>query len=189
MELAIELLEAQIAAAEGQGGYVLALLGALCLPDIAGAMGSDDGRAAKDKYIGWYDKWVEPLPAEDVRRLFEDLDNPNVPTDLPHFVSGADCWAFRCVMLHQGRTDHDDLSYDRIMFLETGTRDNGIHFADVGGPLLINLATFCGHILEGTRRWHLAMAGTESYERNRAASLRRYPEAFGRLRFGAPIIT
>ncbi len=189
--MAIELLEDQILGALNHGGYVLALMGALCLPDIAGAMETEDGRAERDRYVRWYDRWVAPLRAEAVQALFEQWGNPNVPHDLPHPISGANCWAFRCAMLHQGRSEHPDMRNSCIMFLEPGSKDNGIHYAEMGegGPLQIKLETFCGQIVEGSRRWRREMAGQEIYEHNLARGLRRHPESFRDFRLGGPIVT
>jgi len=40
--------------------YFLSLFTALAVPDIAGALDSDDGLANGGRYGAWYDKWAKP---------------------------------------------------------------------------------------------------------------------------------
>ena len=51
-------LISQIQAAVNGHSYYLALYASLTLPDICGAMESDDGQATGAKYIAWFDKYV-----------------------------------------------------------------------------------------------------------------------------------
>lgn len=70
----------QIRLASTHGLYYLALLGALSLPDICGALASDNGRASGSKYKDWLRK--------------------NVPDQ----ANGADeIYGLRCSLLHQGQ--------------------------------------------------------------------------------------
>lgn len=188
-QLAIEILELQIAEALNQRGYFLALLGALCLPDMASALSSEDGEASGEKYVAWYETWVRPQYAEYVAGVQERAGLPPIQRPIPHPLTGEMCYAYRCAMLHQGRAHHAKMGYTRIMFLEPGSHENGIQYVDVGGPLLVKLETFCGQILEGVRRWRAAVCDNEDYKRNLAKTVQRYPETFGQLRFGATIIT
>ena len=82
--------------------YYLTLAGTLVIPDMCGALESADGEATGAKYIAWVDTWV-------------------VPAYWDGFLTGADCYRFRCSFLHQGRTQHPMGSY-RLMFLEPGVR-------------------------------------------------------------------
>lgn len=187
--LAIDILEVQISEALDQKGYFLALLGALCLPDMAAALSSKDGEASGERYIAWYEQWVRPQYAEYVAGVQERAGLPPIQRPIPHPLTGEMCYACRCAMLHQGRSQHAKLGYTRIMFLEPDGHNYGIQYADVGGPLLVSLETFCGQILEGVRRWRAAVCDNENYKRNLAETVQRYPETFGQLRFGAPVIT
>lgn len=56
----MEKLLKQIEWANCKGAYYLALYASLTLPDICGAMESDDGQATGNKYIAWFDKHVAP---------------------------------------------------------------------------------------------------------------------------------
>lgn len=69
----------QTRSALAAGLYYLALLGALALPDICGALASDNGKASGSKYKGWL------------------RDN------VPEQASNADLiWGLRCSLWHQG---------------------------------------------------------------------------------------
>lgn len=76
----MEELIKQIRAASSQGLYYLALLGALTLPDICAALGSENGRASGPKYKKWVEANV-PEQAENAEMIF----------------------GLRCSLMHQGR--------------------------------------------------------------------------------------
>ena len=54
----VEEMIRQIRLASTHGLYYLALLGALSLPDICGALASDNGKATGPKYKDWLRKNV-----------------------------------------------------------------------------------------------------------------------------------
>jgi hypothetical protein len=74
-------LIAQIRAASAQGLYYLALYGVLTLPDLCGALGSENGRSSGPKFKKWLKENV-PGQAGDAEGI----------------------WGLRCSLLHQGHT-------------------------------------------------------------------------------------
>lgn len=59
--------------------YYLALFVTLAIPDICGALDSDDGRATGAKYVAWFDKHVRAQFLETLRRLLrQTLPEPMV---------------------------------------------------------------------------------------------------------------
>ena len=50
----------QIEASLGSGHYLLSLYTTLTIPDIAGALTSNNGRASRTKYVDWFERWVRP---------------------------------------------------------------------------------------------------------------------------------
>ncbi|MFQ5863201.1 MAG: hypothetical protein ACE5IC_08800, partial [Candidatus Brocadiales bacterium] len=78
--------------------YFLSLLAALVLPDICGAISSEDGQAKPEKYKAWFDKYVAPK--------------------YNNFLNGNDCYYFRCSLLHQGSSQHSKSNYKRVLFVE-----------------------------------------------------------------------
>ena len=86
--------------------YYLALFASLALPDICGAINSEDGKANKWKYVKWYDQYVARTCP---------------------FLTGEDCYRFRCSLLHQGSTQHPKSSYARIVFVEPSATASVFH--------------------------------------------------------------
>src|SRR5574341_240679 len=90
----------QIRAIANAGLYYAALFPALALPDICGALEAPDGIATGSRYEDWFDR--------------------NLGSQYAGFLSGRDCYLFRCSLLHQGRARPHGSSYSRILFLEPG---------------------------------------------------------------------
>ncbi len=65
----------QIRRASSAQLYYVALFTALALPDICGALESDDGHANKKRYIDWCDRYLMPKYGDG--------------------FTGADCYYFR----------------------------------------------------------------------------------------------
>ena len=99
----INLLE-DVHKALDSGAVYLALMGALALPDICASLEHADGRASGERYIAWFDRWVG--------------------YKYEAFLSCAQCYSFRCTMLHQGATGLPDRDYKRIVFLLPGATPN-----------------------------------------------------------------
>ena len=155
--------------------YYLALLSALSIPDIAGALGSDDGRASGQRYAAWYETWVRPRLKENRHR-----ENP---------LSGEACYGFRCAMLHQGRSQRSNDQYSHIMFIEPGHLNCNIHYCVFGGKaLLIELAEFVEEILRGCELWLDRVQGSDPFEKNYATVARRHPQGLAPYVNGVPVV-
>ena len=191
--MALALLESQIAASLTQRSYLLALLGTLCVPDMAGAISSDQGVASRQAYIDWYERWVRQVYVAQVRRTFE-WQGSAIPATLANPFTGAMCYAYRCAMLHQGRSDPENLGYSQVLFLEPDAPNNGLHMHNLGtpevpGPLILNLVRFCTDMLDGLRTWQETSMGTEPYERNMAKTLQRDQDGVWAVHFRASVVT
>src|SRR5690625_2090972 len=90
----------QIAEGLESGLYQLALSLTLCLPDICGALESENGYATGTKYKAWFDRYVKQK--------------------YPNTLTADDCYYFRCSFLHQGTTEHKKSNYKKIIFTEPG---------------------------------------------------------------------
>jgi hypothetical protein len=58
--LPLQAIISQTRKAMDVGLYYIALMSALAVPDIAGALGAEDGEASGKKYADWYNKWGRP---------------------------------------------------------------------------------------------------------------------------------
>jgi hypothetical protein len=159
--------------------YYLSLFVALCIPDICGALESENGEAHKDKYLKWNKEYLI-----NVR-----------PEKYGNQLSAEHIYYFRCAILHQGRTKHDSkIEYKRILFIEPGIKTgiDSIHCCIVGSSgqdksLLINLTQFCADIINGAKTWLNNNANNQNYLKNYEKLIKRYPNGISPV-FGCPII-
>lgn len=155
--------------------YYLALMSALAIPDIAGALESAEGVAKGSRYAAWYEEWVQPQLMETRGRV-----NP---------FSGRQCYGFRCAMLHQGRSQREGDVYSNIMFVEPGHPHYGLHYCLVAGKvLMIQLDEFVAEVLRGCELWLDARKGTEPFETNYRHFARRHPAGLAPYVVGCPVI-
>lgn len=155
--------------------YYLALMSTLAIPDIAGALSDESGRASGNRYAAWYEKWVRPRLQENRGR-----ENP---------LSGQACYGFRCALLHQGRSQRQDDQYNNILFIEPGHQNYGIHYCVVGGgALLIQLTEFVEEVLRGCELWLEVSEGTEPFDKNYLSFARRHPQGIAPYVVGVPVV-
>lgn len=162
----------QIDRATAANLYYVALLAALSLPDICGAMESDAGEATRQKYIAWFDRWVAPRYA--VR---------GAPS-----LTGEVCYYYRCSALHQGRAAHPRMGYSRVLFVEPGAATNVFHNNIINDALNIDLRFFIRDLLNGAREWLQQAEGTANYLRNYALFMQRHPNGLAPYIVGVPVI-
>ena len=147
-----ELLN-QIRAIANGGLYWAALFPTLALPDICGALEAPDGLATGPKYEAWFDR--------------------NLGAKYSGFLSGRDCYLFRCSLLHQGRARPKGGNYSRILFLEPGR--GVMHNVVINDALNIDVRIFCNDMAEAVEAW-LAQATTlPHFAGNLSQFVTRYP--------------
>ncbi|MBZ0270541.1 hypothetical protein K8I61_00780 [bacterium] len=154
-----ELLNA-INYAIAQDAYFAALFTALSVPDICGAIESVDGQATGMKYQDWFDRYVASKYAGWGGEIF---------------LTGFDCYYFRCSLLHQGLTNHRK-SRHRIVFVEPpdAIHNNIIH-ASSAPVLQLRIDIFCGDIVDAARTWLPTVQNVPHAQINLANSIQRYP--------------
>lgn len=160
--------------------YFLSLFVSLTIPDICGAMESNDGVARREKYKAWFNKYLVPR-------------NPQKYGDGENFTA-EDCWNFRCAILHQGRSNNGKIAYKRIMFFEPNARVGiyGMHSCVVGSKtseksLLIDVKIFCSDMICGAQKWMKENENSEVYKKNNQNLVKRYPKGVPPV-YGAPVI-
>ena len=137
------------------GYFYVTLMCCLALPDICGAISSDDGLASGQKYKAWFDTYVAP-------NYEGNLD-------------GSNCWAFRCAALHQGKSTHKNLGYSKILFLAP-TDDNKfcMHNNILNDALNLDIGEFCHDIIAAVRNWMCSEKSSRAFQRNMATFLKRH---------------
>ena len=148
--------------------YYLSLFAALSLPDICGAINSENGKASKDKYIQWFNKYVA--------RKYQG------------FLDGEDCYYFRCSLLHQGSSQHPRSNYSRVLFVEPTATTIVSHCNILNNALNIDVRIFCNDIVEGVEEWLKEVEKTDRYKRNYSKFMRRYPDGLKPYIIGVPVI-
>jgi hypothetical protein len=167
-----ELLR-QIEAALEANLYYLALFVSLALPDICGAIDSSDGTASGAKYAAWFDKYVAP------RYGFRGHQ----------FLTGEDCYRFRCSLLHQGRTQHPRSTYSRVLFVEPRSNELTIQINIINDALNIDMHIFCQDVMIGARQWLDEVENTQQFKTNYDQFMRLYPQGLPPYIVGVPVIS
>ncbi|MCH8208557.1 MAG: hypothetical protein IIA62_05835 [Nitrospinae bacterium] len=148
--------------------YLLSLFSALAVPDICGAMSSEDGEANAEKYEVWFDKYVAPKYSD--------------------FLSGKDCYFFRCSLLHQGSSQHPRSNYKRVLFVEPSATTNVFHNNIVNDALNIDVRVFCNDIISGAEKWLGENEETKLFKKNYDKFMKRYPNGLKPYIVGVPVI-
>jgi hypothetical protein len=180
----------QIEGSLGSKLYYLSLFGALAVPDIAGALDSDNGEADEKKYIDWYQRWVKDPSAQPLRPERKLTSGRVLPAQIDTRLTGKRVWKFRCSLLHQGRAQEDARSPEpRIVFIEPGATRMVDHYSMVNNVAVsIDVNLFCLEIVSGARLWLNAVESTERFKRNYERFARRHPNGLPPYAVGVPVI-
>ncbi|MBX3273873.1 MAG: hypothetical protein KF729_26650 [Sandaracinaceae bacterium] len=164
----------QIEGAKNAGLYYVALLSALAVPDIAGAIDAQNGRATRSAYAKWFDTHL----------------GPKYQASWGQALLGADCYHFRCSMLHQGTAvlQHSKAGFSQLLFVEPSTSRVTMHKNIINGALNIDVNIFCQDIVDAGRAWHRAASGTPLYGINAAKCVARHPDGLAPYIVGIPCI-
>lgn len=187
-----------VAAAHG-GFYRLALAGALTIPDIMAALGSDNGRTSGPLYQEWFDEHAGPLFGL-AGRLREETD-PRVREIMEHQlaqasyrppISGHQCWLFRCAVLHQARGRQRAAETTRLAFIEPGSTTTSVHLVGVtdgsGNTVLqVDLGEFCRTMVQAAVEWLDANHDNPTVQANLAEVMTVYPDGAGGIA-GVPVV-
>ena len=124
--------------------WYAALYLSLTLPDICARLESDNGKTNGAKFVAWFDQYLADSYRRQVGR------NP-----VPHvFLSGNDCYALRCSMLHEGGTDITTQQCREVLDKFHFTVVGGVHCIQVNSVLHLDVPTFCEDVCNATERWY-----------------------------------
>ena len=183
MTTPIEPFLDQILQASAANLHFVALQAALTVPDICASLAAADGRSTGDRYKAWFREHLEPSYTQKVGADIDQIPGgmetfilavgreksealQRLATTGMVFLSAEQCWGFRCAMLHQGRAhDTDRPDPFRIAFFEPSPRLHD-HMNKWDDLLTINVASFCGEMVDAGRAWVARMAGAEPVRSN-----------------------
>ncbi len=159
----------QIRLASEAGLFYLALFGALALPDICGALGSDDGRATASKYKAWL--------------------RDNVPDQAGQ---AEKIYGLRCSLLHQGRAlphgSHWPLAFTpstsvlQLHNVEMASEETGEEI------LWCSIEIFVDEVTSGAEAWLNRFGNTATVINNLERFARLRPEGLLPWLSGFPVI-
>lgn len=150
--------------------HILALMAALTVPDMCGALDSVDGIASGSRYAAWFDQHLGHVyPSQ--------------------FVTGQVCFALRCSLLHQGRMHHTKMPFSRVLFVHGGPMHCGLINVNGETGLQLDLIEFCQDITKAGRQWYASVKNTAQFCANYDAFMRLYPNGFLPFIEGLPVIT
>lgn len=147
---AMETLMDEIERAVDQGFWVLALHGALALPDVCAALASSNGRTSAKQYKRW---WTGQMGAKYPMADAEEI------------------YQMRCSMLHQGSSATKN--YSRVIFLAPGR--TVMHNAVLNDALVLNIHIFCSDIINAAYLWSQANILDSDVARNSLNLVRWHP--------------
>lgn len=149
--------------------YFLSIFAALSIPDICGALESNNGVAAGYKYKKWFN------------------DNMANKYSSSVIFTADDCYYFRYSLLHQGRTQHEKSTYQRIIFLEPAN-DQGcvMHLNKLGDVLNIDVRVFCNDIIAAARNWEKQNIDNPIAQKNNEKLIKRHPNGIAPYIVGVP---
>lgn len=114
--------------------WFLAINIALTVPDICSALESENGQTDGDKYRNWVNKY-----------LVHKYNG---------FITGDDIWKLRCASLHQGKFNHDNPRFNKVIFqVPFNGNSGGMHNNIIGGTLQLNAMIFVTDIINSYEEW------------------------------------
>lgn len=154
-----------------QRNWYAALGLALTLPDICGLIEGKQ-RDSRKRYIRWCTEYLTP---KYTHRIEPDREEHI-------FLSGKDCYALRCAVLHEGSDEivtqaaRDALESFRFV---APTRGFVIHNNQHDDQLQVQVDIFCLDICEGVERWFAESATDDGLTSRVGGLMKVHPIAPG----------
>lgn len=160
------LMVSQMREVATAGLYYAALMLALSLPDICGALGSENGRSSGAKTRRWLEEWGFSAVASSI-------------------------YGLRCSLLHQGSAFPDDGS-ERVIFIEPNPLNFGMDHLVVetraGAALFVDVPSFVEDVAVGVERWLGRHGSSSTVQRNLLRFAHRRPNGLPPFIDGVPVI-
>jgi hypothetical protein len=165
----LEIILSEIERALDAGFYYLAVMVALTLPDICGALESPDGRAHRSRYKDWFRQNL---------------------SSLGWFLTEDDCYSLRCGVLHQGRSEvvGKGASATRVLFKLPDPYHGSVHNCGGEDVLQYEADTFCDEIIEAVRSWYHRTKANPDFVKNVQNLVRLRPNGFAPFISGVAVI-
>jgi len=132
--------------------WYAALFIALVIPDICGALEHPNEKSGI-RYVNWYNKYMLPKYSSIMGPLQE----------LHVFLSGEDCYALRCSLLHEGTGDIEkqkiSKSLESVHFNVSSDKGGVLHCNQYKNVLQLQVDIFCNDLIDAANQWLLDVQG------------------------------
>ena len=126
--------------------YYVTIMACLAIPDICGAIGSEDGIANSNKYKAWFDKYVSLHYSSEIK------------------FTGELCYYLRCVMLHQGITENKKIKAVFAVSQQENAYIPPLRFNNE--QILIEPKYFCQKIIYAAYNWLDTVYSNKLFKKN-----------------------
>lgn len=124
--------------------WYVALFTCLVMPDICGKIEFPYLSSSK-RFVQWFNKYLlEKYTSRVGAKRIEHI-----------FLSGEDCYALRCSLLHEGKDDITDQRIRKALdnFHFNIPSENFIHLNQVNSTLQIRVDIFCNDVINALEKW------------------------------------
>lgn len=158
-EIQFSALLEQIETCLQQKLYYVAIMTSLVVPDIAGAIDSDNSGTVQKRYATWFDKYVKPRYTGKIN------------------LTGDECYYLRCSMLHHGKTRHNKIKVVFMRFPQSNSPVNPLSLDNNQG-LLVEPHTFCNNMIYAAYNWLEVVHDDDLFKKNMENFMTLYSLSF-----------
>jgi hypothetical protein len=136
--------------------YYSSIISCLCLIDICASIEFEKENSSKDRFVNWFNKYL----------LDKYEHKIGCPSKLHTFLSGADCYALRCSIVHNG-SDVTQLQKSKDKLGKFVFQHNNNHLCQnkyINGDdyLILDVKVFCGDVLGAASNWLTDIKGDKN---------------------------
>lgn len=143
--------------AVGDRNWYAALVLSLTLPDVCVKASDPARKTSRSRYAEWFDTYLGPK--------YRAYTGAGEYRELTTFLSGKDCYALRCALLHEGSSDTSGQpsreALDSFQFCVPGESRTVNHMNLVNEGLVLMVDIFAMDMLGAARSWWASLPESE----------------------------
>lgn len=138
-----------VQAALAQHNYWAALMVAIAVPDICGALTEGSGAHNGDRYRRWYERYMDPK--------------------YHNFLPASTCWNLRNCLVHSGMDSDARIPKRKFLFTSGGRWHMNIFKAGEYEVMNFDVSFFCQDMLAAVQKWEAVTSGDPEIEKRKEA--------------------